>query len=184
MLIWIDCETTGLNPATDRLLEVAVIVTDDALAEVARFHRVFGNARVIDFRACALPVQDMHTKSGMWCASLLSANDDASVDEALSEFLHGVKADGAPTAGSTVGFDRGFVQRYLPKTYARIGYRSVDVSSLTELAKRFWPDVFKAKPEMKDPPHRAIADIENSIALLRFYLSVVGALPVSGGSST
>lgn len=177
MLIWIDTETTGLDPRGDRLLEIGVIVTDDALVEVARWQRVLRNARIIDLRDLSPIVQQMHAR-GLWCESLLSDLSDEGADLALRDFILATPgAKGAPAAGNTVGFDRGFLQHYCPRAYAEIGYRSVDVSSLTELARRFWPGMFAEyeASRKREIPHRVMGDLEASIALLRTYLSWLSA---------
>lgn len=201
MLVWTDLETTGLDPKIESILEVAVIVTDDALKEVARFERVIYYSestqlahltgdesdeeikRCADFTKIHPIVVRMHAKNGLWKASDSSELVSYTVDSQLAEFLreHSVlvekKDDGterkipAQLAGSTISFDRGFMAEELPQSLAVLHYRNVDVTTLNELARRFWPAIHKTRPKDSHASHRGMSDIEESIDVLRHYLA-------------
>lgn len=202
MLVWIDLETTGLDPERHALLEVACIITDDALNEVARFESVIGlpvngDGRPVQFHETDEFVRNMHTANGLWddirkafgsrCQGMFNSGDYSdlsAVDCRLAGLIrtHAVRVvtdekgrksvERPQLAGSTISFDRAFMKKYLPRAEAELHYRSVDVSSLTELAKRFWPAVYEGRPK-SDSTHRAMPDIKHSVDLLRYY---VGAL--------
>jgi len=182
MLIWIDLETTGLDPQQGAILELACVVTQDDLTEVGRREWITDAARDVDFRTLAPAVQDMHG-SGLWCLSLRSDVCTADVDAQLHEFLRQSGAVGAPIAGNTIRFDREFMRRHLPRSFADLHYRDLNVSTLIEVARRFWPEVEKTRPT-RAAPHRAMADVLASIDLLRFYLAQVGPRAGGGGSGS
>ena len=169
-LIWIDCEMTGLDIFHDELCEVSVVPTDFTLkvldkgidlvirpSEVAVAH-------MNDF------VRDMHTSSGLvdeWNRSGLSLDEaQKQVVDYVSRFLprHGK----AHLAGNSVGSDKKFLDRYMPDLMSRLHYRVIDVSTLKELSRRWYPDVYRNKPA-KHGGHRALADIIESIDELRYY---------------
>ena len=201
MLLWIDLETTGLVPGTDHVLEVAAVVTDDALREVARFERVCYHsasrqlaalpAECTDEQARAASksidpyVVKMHAANGLWSASATAGEDLASVDAQLAEFIaEHTEIDADPTsknygkpilpqlAGSTISFDRSFMAEDLPTALAAAHYRNLDVSSLNEMAKRFWPAVFENRPRA-ETAHRGMSDILASIETARYYASAL-----------
>ncbi|MCL1839334.1 MAG: oligoribonuclease [Propionibacteriaceae bacterium] len=172
-MVWIDCEMTGLNVETDNLIEVAALVTDANL-------NVLGDGVDIIIRpsAAALAqmdafVRDMHTSSGL----LECLDGGLSLAEAEDQVLEYVKtyvpqAGKVPLAGNSVGMDRAFLARYMPKLESYVHYRNIDVSSIKELAKRWYPKVYYNAPE-KASNHRALADIIESIEELRFYRETI-----------
>lgn len=190
MLVWIDLETTGLKATKEHVLEVAAIVTGDNLLEIARFHRVVYSphaARVLDghadFAGIEQIVVDMHTKTGLWRESYLGMAI-GSVDRDLAAFIteHAIILDTngkrhlPQLAGSTISFDRAFLDARLPKAHDCLHYRNLDVTTLNELARRLWPAMHEARPRT-GAAHRAMADIEESIAVCKFYAESLGPLP-------
>lgn len=189
MLVWTDLETTGLDPDTCRVLEVAAIVTDDNLVEVARFHRVVYWLHDEKDDALLHPaVREMHTKNGLLDDVMsLEAQQPFQVDAEFAAFirLYGVQTVTSPEmtatvvkpqlAGSTISFDRGFMAKWMKTSLAELHYRNVDVSTLNELARRFWPDVYAARPKNEVIAHRGMADIEESIRVCKHYINAFGA---------
>lgn len=171
-LVWIDLEMTGLDPARHVIVEAAVIITDGTLET-----RIEGPDLVITASEDELAQMDqivieMHTKSG-----LLARIADASltVTEAQDQILDFVKRHvpdprSSPLAGNSVHADRAFLDKYMPALAEHLHYRNVDVSSIKELAKRWYPDV---KPFEKKTTHRALSDIQESIEELAYYRSEV-----------
>ncbi|GLI28707.1 oligoribonuclease [Agromyces rhizosphaerae] len=172
-LVWIDCEMTGLDLEVDELVEIAVVITDYDLEPVDE-----GLSIVIKPDASALEhmgdfVRKMHTESGL----LEEIPGGKSVAEAEYEVLEYVLAhvpdeQKAPLAGNTIGTDRMFLAKYMPRLDAHLHYRNVDVSSIKELARRWFPRVYFNAPA-KHGGHRALADILESIRELRYYRRAV-----------
>jgi oligoribonuclease len=168
-LVWIDCEMTGLDLEVDELVEVAVVVTDFDLRPVHP-----GFAIVIKPDQSALDhmndfVTEMHTSSGL----LDEIPSGVSLAEAEFEVLeyvlrHVPAGQSAPLAGNTIGTDRAFLAKYMPRVDGHLHYRSVDVSSIKELARRWFPRVYFNAPQ-KAGGHRALADILESIRELEYY---------------
>jgi oligoribonuclease len=167
-LVWLDCEMTGLDPETDRLLEIAVIVTDPHLGQ-----RVEGPVFVIHQSDAQLDKMDAwnkgtHGKSGLIDKVKASAVTEAEAEVALIAFLAPyVPAGASPMCGNTIGQDRRFLVKYMPKLEAFFHYRNLDVSTLKELAKRWKPDV--ADSFKKQQKHTALADVNESIEELAHY---------------
>lgn len=193
MLVWIDLETTGLDASKERILEVACIITDDALNEVARFERVTDEAQRTDFSKVNSYVIEMHFTNGLWRESLLakkSENKLDMVDRALASFIweHGcikkLNANGEvdlvsvvnpQLAGSTISFDRAFLAKHLHRSHDVLHYRNVDVSSFNEVAKRVWPAVYEGRPrDSAGATHRAMSDINDSLRVMRYYIEKLG----------
>lgn len=180
MLLWIDIETTGLDASTHKVLEVAAIATADDLTEVARFQAVTDEASKIALKDA--PAGAMHVKSGLWLESACfepnptdqGKKDVRRVDRALAAFISdNCGAEPVQLAGSTVGFDRKFLERHFPRTTELLHYRSIDVTTLHELARRLWPEIH-CRPE-GEPAHRAMADVESSLECARKYAMAIGA---------
>jgi|SRR3989304_6133545 len=170
-LVWFDCETTGLDPTRDKLLEVAVILTDGQLRERAVFNRVLYFDEPIENDW----VRNQHTKSGLLAACREVTNSGPSlIAHQLSLFLleNGIEKKTGVLAGSSIHFDRSFIRVHLPSFDADLHYRMVDVSSLNEIALRFAPDVYATRPNVpkEEIAHRALPDIRHSISVLRHYL--------------
>lgn len=172
-LVWIDCEMTGLDLSADALIEVAVIITDYELKPLGA-----GLDLLIAPPAAALEQMDdfvrtMHTKSGL----LAELDGGLSLQEAQDRIMEHVttlvpEARTAQLAGNSVGTDKAFLSRDMPELINHLHYRVVDVSSIKELAKRWYPRTFFHSPE-KRGGHRALADILESIDELRYYRSVL-----------
>src|SRR4051794_25206344 len=172
-LVWIDCEMTGLDLATDALIEVAVLVTDYEL-------NVLGDGidLVIKPPAAALEqmgdfVRDMHTGSGL-LAELDQGIPLIDAEQQVLDFIAGYVKEPrkAALAGNSVGTDRTFLARDMPRVEAHLHSRNVDVSSIKELVRRWYPRVYYATPA-KTGNHRALADIRESISELRYYRQTV-----------
>jgi oligoribonuclease len=191
LLVWVDLETTGLEAERESILEIACIVTDSALQPIATFCAITNAAR---YHAIALldpVVQAMHTRSGLWDASMSAPRGQAQVAAEFRDFLDAhlptVEVDGKPRrvaaqlAGSTISFDRSFLRQHMRAAHDLLHYRNLDVSTLNEVARRFWPDVYATRPgagkKPEDAAHRALDDIEASIACLRHYLAQIGPKP-------
>lgn len=172
-IVWIDCEMTGLDAHQDALIEVAALVTDFELTVLGD-----GIDIVIKPPAEALAqmgdfVRDMHTTSGL----LDELDSGVTLEEAQQRVLAYIteyvpEAGKAPLGGSTVGTDRIFLARDMPDLERYLHYRIVDVSSIKELSRRWYPRVYFSSPE-KCGGHRALADIRESIAELRYYRETV-----------
>ena len=168
-LVWVDCEMTGLDLVHDALIEVACVVTDADLNELDE-----GIDLIIKPPPEALAqmpdlVREMHTTSGL----LAALDDGITLAQAQEQVLGYVRARmpevrKAPLCGNSIATDRGFIARDLPALDSYLHYRMVDVSSIKELAKRWYPRVYFASPA-KVGGHRALADIRESIAELRYY---------------
>ncbi len=168
-LVWIDCEMTGLDPRRDEIVEIACIVTEADLTEVDAGITVVVKPDDAPLAAMDDVVVRMHTESGL----LAQIPDGITVAEAQERVLayvlgHVPDARKAPLAGSSVYVDRGFLARYMPDLDAHLHYRVIDVSTVKELARRWYPRVYFATPQ-KTGNHRALADIRESIAELRYY---------------
>ena len=181
-IVWIDCEMTGLDLERDATIEVAALVTDFELNQLGD-----GVDVVIKPPAEALEqmgdfVRDMHTRSGL----LDQLDGGVTLEEAQAQVLAYVRefvpeAGKAPLGGSTVGTDRNFLARDMPELEGYLHYRVVDVSSIKELSRRWYPRVYVSAPE-KVGGHRALADIRESIAELRYYRETV-FVPLPGPDS-
>lgn len=172
-LVWIDCEMTGLDLDNDEIVEIAVVITDFDLNIIDP-----GLDIVIKPDASALAnmgdfVRDMHTSSGL-LEELPNGVSAAEAEyEVLEYILKFIPAEQkAPLAGNSIGTDRAFLAKYMPRLDKQLHYRNVDVSSIKELARRWYPRVYFNAPA-KDGGHRALADILESIRELAYYRQTV-----------
>ncbi|MCS5499104.1 oligoribonuclease [Cnuibacter physcomitrellae] len=172
-LVWIDCEMTGLDLEIDELVEVAVVVTDFDLNLVDP-----GFSIVIKPDASALEnmgdfVRNMHETSGL-AAEIPNGVSLADAEYQVLEYIlkHVPAEQTAPLAGNTIGTDRSFLAKYMPRVDGHLHYRSIDVSSIKELSRRWFPRVYFNAPE-KAGGHRALADILESIRELQYYRKAV-----------
>lgn len=168
-IVWVDCEMTGVDPFNDLLLEVAVVVTDSDLAPVDPGFEVVIATSEADLERMSPFVKKMHIKSGLF-ERLPSGVPLEQAQQQVVEYLTRVLGPGPkpPLAGNSVGTDKTFLLRYMPEVMKLLHYRIIDVSSLKELAKRWYPRVYYASP-IKQGGHRALADILESIDEMRYY---------------
>ncbi len=170
MLVWMDLEMTGLEPSRDVIVEIATLVTDDELNIVAE-----GPDLVVHQSDEALAlmdqfVVDMHTRSGLLPAIKASTISLTEAGEQTMAFIrqHVPEARTVPLCGNSIGTDRRFLAAYLPDIENFLHYRSVDVSSVKELVRRWYPQVRSERPR-KHGNHRALDDIRESVNELRYY---------------
>jgi len=181
-LIWIDLEMTGLDVRRDKIIEIATIVTDSQLVEIA-------TGPNIAIRATDNELADMddwntrtHTASGLIQRCLESHVDTRSAERQTLEFLGDLVPQGAsPMCGNSICQDRRFMARLMPELESYFHYRNLDVSTIKELARRWAPEI--AEGLEKDSGHEALADIRDSIAELEYYRQFMGQLAGAGGSS-
>ena len=173
-LVWIDCEMTGLDLARDALIEVAVVVTD------AELHPLDDGLDVVikvadDVLDTMIPfVQEMHASSGLTEAVRASTTTLGAAERQVLDYVsaHVPEARTAPLCGNSIATDRGFLARDMPGLDGHLHYRMIDVSSIKELAKRWYPRVYQSQPA-KGLAHRALADIRESIQELAYYRSTL-----------
>jgi oligoribonuclease len=174
MLVWLDLEMTGLDPEHDSIVEIATLVTDDELELVAE-----GPDLVIATDPSALEgmdevVRQMHVRSGLLDAI---ATSKVTLEEATSETLafvrkHAHEARKTPLCGNSIGTDRRFLAAYMPELEEYLHYRSIDVSTIKELARRWYPEAYSAAPK-KAGAHRALDDIKESVEELKYWRKAV-----------
>jgi oligoribonuclease len=171
-LVWIDCEMTGLDLAIDELVEVAVVITDYDLVPVDPGFTIVIKPDTSAWDNMGEFVRNMHTSSGLIeeipnGKSLAEAEYE--VLEYILKFVPG--AQSAPLAGNTIGTDRMFLAKYMPRVDSHLHYRSIDVSSIKELSRHWFPRIYFSSPS-KNGGHRALADILESIRELEYYRGI------------
>ena len=174
VLAWMDLEMTGLEPERHVVVEIATIITDDDLEIVAEGPDLVISASTEELAAMDAVVRTMHTKSGLLAAIDASTVTRADAAAATLAFLrdHIPAPSTVPLCGNSIGTDRRFLCAQMPEIDRFLHYRSVDVSTVKELARRWYPEAFAAAPK-KVGSHRALGDIKESIAELRFYRQAV-----------
>jgi len=172
-LVWIDCEMTGLDLTSDALIEIACIVTDSELNALDDGIDVLIKPSAEALDGMDDVVRDMHTSSGL-LAELGSGLSLAEAQDLVLGYVrqHVPESRKVPLCGNSIATDRGFLARDMPELDNFLHYRMVDVSSIKELARRWYPRVYFASPE-KHGGHRALADIRESIRELRYYREAV-----------
>jgi oligoribonuclease len=170
MLVWMDLEMTGLDPARNVIVEIATLVTDDELEIVAEGPDLVVSCSTEALGEMDAVVRRMHTKSGLLDAIAAS---EVTLQEAGALTLAFIKEHvpeprTVPLCGNSIGTDRRFLAAYLPEVEDYLHYRSIDVSTVKELARRWYPEALAGAPDKK-AGHRALDDIRESVAELRYY---------------
>ena len=168
-MVWIDCEMTGLELEIDELVEVAVVITDSELNPVHEGFDVVINPSKAAMDHMGEFVTNMHTSSGL-ITEIPNGIPLLSAEQLVLDYInkHVPENSKPPMAGNSIGTDRAFIAKYMPKIDERLHYRNIDVSSFKELARRWFPRVYFNSPT-KDGGHRALADIKESIRELDYY---------------
>ena len=173
LLVWIDCEMTGLDISVDELVEVAVVITDYELQALDPGFSIVIKPDQTAWDNMGEFVRNMHTESGLLeevARGVSLADAEYAVNEYILRFVPTPQS--APLAGNTIGTDRTFLAKYMPRVDSHLHYRSIDVSSIKELSRRWFPRVYFNAPS-KDGGHRALADIRESIRELDYYRKAV-----------
>ena len=160
-LVWIDCEMTGLDLGSDRLIEIAALVTDADLNVLGDGIDVVIHTDDAALDGMVEVVAKMHSRSGLTEEVRASTIDLATAEEMVLDYIrsHVGAAKTAPLAGNSIATDRGFIARDMPRLDDFLHYRMIDVSSIKELCRRWYPRIYYGQPE-KGLAHRALADIE------------------------
>jgi oligoribonuclease len=174
LLVWIDCEMTGLDTGSDLLIEVAALVTDSDLNVLGDGIDLVIGATAEQLERMPEVVREMHAASGLTDEVLASTLTVADAEQQVLDFLkqHIDQPRKAPLCGNSIATDRGFITRDMPALDDFLHYRMVDVSSVKELARRWYPRAYFNSPK-KAGGHRALADIHESVQELRYYRSTV-----------
>lgn len=177
-IVWADCEMTGLDPNNHVLVEIAVIVTDGNLKPLDEGIDLVIHTSDEELAKMDDVVVAMHARSGLTDAIRESS---VTLEDAEAQVLAYVQrfvpvAGQAPLAGNSIGTDRGFIARHMPQLDAYLHYRMIDVSSIKELARRWYPRIYSGQPA-KGMSHRALADIRESIQELEFYRRAMFVAP-------
>jgi oligoribonuclease len=183
-LVWIDCEMTGLDLRSDRLIEIAALVTDADLNILGEGIDVVIHADDESLDNMVEVVANMHSSSGLTEEVRASTIDLAAAEQMVMDYIRGhVKAaKTAPLAGNSIATDRGFIARDMPILDNYLHYRMIDVSSIKELCRRWYPKIYYGQPA-KGLAHRALADIHESIRELRYYRRTA-FVPLPGPSTS
>jgi oligoribonuclease len=169
-LVWIDCEMTGLDLESDRLIEIAVLVTDAELNLLGDGLDVVIHTDDEALDGMVEVVATMHRKSGLTEEVRASTIDVPTAEAMVLDYIRGhvKQSKAAPLAGNSIATDRGFIARDMPALDDYLHYRMIDVSSIKELCRRWYPRIYFGQPE-KGLAHRALADIHESIKELKYY---------------
>jgi oligoribonuclease len=183
-LVWIDCEMTGLDTGSDRLIEIAALVTDGELNILGEGVDVVIHADDAALNGMADVVAKMHSKSGLTEEVRASTVDLAEAEALVLDYIrkHVKQPNTAPLAGNSIGTDRGFIARDMPALDNYLHYRMIDVSSIKELCRRWYPRIYFGQPE-KGLAHRALADIHESIRELKYYRQTAFVTPPGPSTS-
>ena len=174
-LVWIDCEMTGLSLETDALVEIAVLVTDSELNVIGEGIDLVIHATDDQIAGMNDFVRTMHTDSGL-IHEIASGVNMADAEQQILAYLQsaGVVAGKSPLAGNSVSVDRNFIARDMKQLAEFLHYRTIDVSTIKELSRRWYPRAYFAAPA-KTGNHRALGDIQDSIAELAYYRKAIFA---------
>jgi oligoribonuclease len=173
-LVWIDCEMTGLDPQVDVLVEVAVVVTDSELNLLDDGLDILIATDPAKLEGMEDVVREMHTASGLLEALATATTTLEDAEQQVLDYVQRFVPDRrkAPLCGNSIATDRTFITRYMPRLDDHLHYRMIDVSSIKELARRWYARAYFNAPA-KNGGHRALADIVDSITELRYYRAAV-----------
>ena len=173
-LVWIDCEMTGLDPQVDVLVEIAVVVTDSELTLLDDGLDILIATEPAKLDGMEDVVREMHTTSGLLEALATATTTLEEAEQQVLDYIQRWVPERrkAPLCGNSIATDRTFITRYMPKLDDHLHYRMIDVSSIKELARRWYPRAYFNAPA-KNGGHRALADIVDSITELRYYRAAV-----------
>ena len=177
-LVWVDCEMTGLDPARDVLVEIAVVVTDTELNLLDEGLDILIATDPAKLAGMDEVVLEMHTQSGLLEALTGATTSLEDAEQQVLDYVQRFVPERrkAPLCGNSIATDRSFIVRYMPRLDDHLHYRMIDVSSIKELARRWYPRVYFNAPA-KTGGHRALADIVDSINELRYYRATVFVPP-------
>ncbi|MGH9188639.1 MAG: oligoribonuclease [Acidimicrobiales bacterium] len=180
MLVWMDLEMTGLDPTRDVIVEIAVLVTDDELEIVVEGPDLVVHQPPEALASMGDVVRKMHTDSGLAAEIESSTVSLSEAGQAVLGFIraHVPEPRTVPLCGNSIGTDRRFLAAALPEIENWLHYRSIDVSTVKELCRRWYPEAYAAAPA-KASGHRALADIRESVEELRYYRSAIFQLSPS-----
>ena len=183
-LVWIDCEMTGLDLGSDRLIEIAALVTDSELNVLGDGIDVVIHTDDDALGGMADVVMKMHSRSGLTDEVRASTVTIAEAEQLVLDYIrtHVKAANTAPLCGNSIATDRGFIARDMPALDEYLHYRMIDVSSIKELCRRWYPRIYFGQPE-KGLAHRALADIHESIRELKYYRGTA-FVPAPGPSTS
>ncbi|MFV0494268.1 oligoribonuclease [Mycobacterium sp.] len=183
-LVWIDCEMTGLDLGSDKLIEIAALVTDADLNILGDGIDVVIHADDAALSSMVEVVADMHAHSGLTSEVRASPLDVATAEAMVLDYIreHVAQPKTAPLAGNSIATDRSFIARDMPELDSFLHYRMIDVSSIKELCRRWYPRIYYGQPP-KGLAHRALADIRESIRELRYYRRTAFAPPPGPSTS-
>ncbi|HXO47427.1 MAG TPA: oligoribonuclease [Mycobacterium sp.] len=183
-LVWIDCEMTGLDLGSDKLIEIAVLVTDADLNILGDGVDVVIHADDAALSSMIDVVTQMHTRSGLIEEVRTSTVDLATAEKLVLDYIrqHVKQGKTAPLAGNSIATDRGFIARDMPSLDSFLHYRMIDVSSIKELCRRWYPRIYYGQPA-KGLAHRALADIHESIRELQYYRRTAFVAPPGPATS-
>ena len=178
LLVWVDCEMTGLDLGRDALIEVAALVTDPQLTVLGDGVDVVIHADEPLLGGMVEIVREMHDKSGLTDAVRASAVTVAEAEDMVMDYVTSFVKEPrtAPLCGNSIATDRGFLAKHMPRFDAHLHYRMIDVSSIKELCRRWYPRAYFGQPP-KGLAHRALADIHESIRELEYYRRTVFVPP-------